>query len=58
MISENDLNYLVETAAPEVTDKTSLKRIINENEDFQKAKKPLHFIAKQYLQYMRKYLFG
>ncbi len=33
-LASSDLNFLVETASPEVTDKTNLKRIINEDEDF------------------------
>lgn len=34
MLSENDLNFLVETVSPEVTDKHHLKQIIQEDMDF------------------------
>jgi hypothetical protein len=33
-LSERDLDFLVETACPEVTDKSRLKQIIREDEDF------------------------
>jgi len=33
-LSERDLDFLVETASPEVTDKPKLKQIIREDEDF------------------------
>jgi len=33
-LSEKDLDFLVETASPEVTDKPKLKQIIGEDEDF------------------------
>ena len=36
-LSNGDLNFLVKTAAPEVTDKTNLKRILNEDEDFRNS---------------------
>lgn len=35
-LSQRDLNFLVETASPEVSDKTSLKRIIQQDLDFRK----------------------
>lgn len=33
-LSDRDLDFLVETASPEVTDKPRLKQIITEDEDF------------------------
>ena len=33
-LSDNDLDFLVETVSPEITDKYRLKRIIREDEDF------------------------
>ena len=33
-LSDNDLDFLVETVSPEITDKLRLKRIIREDEDF------------------------
>jgi hypothetical protein len=36
-LSERDLDFLVETVSPEVRDKSGLKRVIQEDEDFRKS---------------------
>jgi hypothetical protein len=36
-LSERDLDFLVESAAPHVTDKTKLKRLLQEDEDFRNS---------------------
>ena len=56
-LSDRDLDFLVEVAAPDVRDKSNLKRIIRQDHDFRKAKKPLHFIAEYYLRTKRHSLF-
>ena len=57
-LTDRDLNFLIETVSPGVSDKGNLIRIIREDEDFQKSKKPLNFIAEHYLKYKRQMLFG
>ena len=36
-LSDNDLDFLVETVSPEITDKLRLKRIIREDDDFRRT---------------------
>ena len=75
-LSHQDLNFLVETVSPGVSDKTGFKSIIQQDvdfrkkyvsdekvfhtlhENFQKVKKPLNFIAENYLLYKRQMIFG
>ena len=53
-LTDQDLNFLIEAAAPDVGDKSN--RALHEN--FQKAKKPLNFIAEYYLGTKRHALFA
>lgn len=36
-LSEKDLNFLIETVSPEIRDRSGLKRILQEDEDFRKS---------------------